>query len=129
MIAGVAVAGVVAGVVWRLAEVGAGGLESQCLDGVDDAESVADAGYAHLLQSVVVELEQNVASDVVLPEGVGVCAAFYVCKPSGDVRVGPGLEKVGHGSGQCAAPRGCTGSPVRSEYLGVAWLGEAMPYK
>lgn len=112
MIAGVAVARALSGMDavlfwWRVGEVGAdmrgicrarSTLESQGLDGVDDAESVSDAGYAHLFQGVVIEFEKNVASDVVLFEDVGVSAAFYVSQPFGDVCIRPGFEKVGKGS-------------------------------
>lgn len=79
---------------------GAGGtsaLESQGLDGINDAQSIADAGYAHLPQGVVIQLQQDVASDVVFLERVCVYDAFYVGEPLGDVGVGPGFEKVGKG--------------------------------
>ena len=105
----------------RIAEVqgqrgGAGSaLESQCLDGADYAQSVADAGYAHLLEGIVIEFEQDVASDVVFLEGVCVCAAFYVCQPFGDVGVGPGPEDVEeggltHGGDKDHCHVECTGS-------------------
>lgn len=106
VISGVALARAVAGVaIWMggvvRAHVGEGGpgraFESEGFDGIDDAQSVADAGYAHLLEGVVVELQQDVASDVVVSEGVYVCVAFYVGEPSGDVGVGPGLEEAGEG--------------------------------
>lgn len=100
MVAGVAVAGAVSGmeaILFGRVVVRAGALESQQLDGVDDAESVADGGDAHLLEGVVVELEQDVTSDVVCAERAGVCAAFDVGQPYRDVGVGPGPQKVRKG--------------------------------
>lgn len=76
---------------------GTSALESQDFDGINDAQSITDAGYAHLLEGIVIQLQQDVASDVVFFERVCVCDAFYVGKPLGDVGVGPGFEKVGKG--------------------------------
>lgn len=45
----------------------------------------------------MIELEEDVASDVVFSEGVCVCATFYISEPLRDVRIRPGFEKVWKG--------------------------------
>lgn len=78
-----------------------GGPLTQELDGVQNPEPVPDTDNAHLLEGDLVEFEQNIAPDIVGPEGLAVAFALDVGQPAIDVVVGPGAQEgeVGHSCG------------------------------
>ena len=62
---------------------------SERLDGVEYPESVADAGYAHLLEGELIKLEENITPDVVCPESGCMVCALDIGEPAGDVGIRP----------------------------------------
>ena len=63
---------------------------SECLDGIEDPEAVADASDAYFFESDLIQFEDDISSDIARPECEGVMAAFDVGEPGRNVRVGPG---------------------------------------
>ena len=63
----------------------------QSLYGVKDSDTLSDALYPHFLERLLVQIEDNVALDVVRFEHVRQLPNLVLGEPAGDVGVGPFL--------------------------------------
>lgn len=93
-------------------------LLAEDFDCIENPESVANACDAHFLESLLVEVEKNIAANIVGAEDVLVASALYVMKPTGDVIVSPGAQEggIGHALGGVCGdilliPDGLEGEP------------------
>jgi hypothetical protein len=70
---------------------------SESLDSIYDAQPVTDAGNAHLFEGVLVDFQQNIATNITVSEGVDMLRAFIVYEPAGDVGIIPSAQEIGEG--------------------------------
>lgn len=67
---------------------------SQKLDGVEDSDTLSNALYAHFLERLLVQIENNIAPDVVRFEYVCQVPNLVLEEPTSDVRVRPCFYEI-----------------------------------
>lgn len=73
---------------------GGGALESQGLDRIENSDAVADAGDSYFPKGSLIQIEEDVATDVVGAKRGRVYCALVLAEPASDVGVVPLVDKV-----------------------------------
>jgi hypothetical protein len=70
-------------------------------DSIEYPEPVTDAGDTHFLESLLVEIQEDIPANIVGTEGVLVASALYIMQPMGNVVVSPCAQEggIGHALG------------------------------